>query len=154
MLSRNMLVDYDTEEPMIFGHRFKYFGVSWKYKNYTFHYSLYFHSSVKTVGLISARATWLGVLAMFYPKQHSAHLLKVSFWIDHWFELLTVDCVRQRWKILRSVLTRALSGVERTSEWVGIICWSMMIQLTIAGQCMTKLNVTVGDSRDSGGRAR
>ena len=30
MLLRNLLVDYDPEEPMIFGHRFKYFGVSEK----------------------------------------------------------------------------------------------------------------------------
>ena len=65
---RNLLVDYDTEEPMTFGHRFKYFGVS----------ALYTILLVKTVGLISCRGTWLGGLAMFYPKQHSALLLKVS----------------------------------------------------------------------------
>ena len=41
MLLRNLLVDYDTEEPMIFGHRFKYFGVSSKYKSHTFHYSVF-----------------------------------------------------------------------------------------------------------------
>ena len=37
MLFRNLLVDYDTEEPMIFGHRFKYFGVSSKYESHTSH---------------------------------------------------------------------------------------------------------------------
>ena len=37
MLFRNLLLDYDTEEPMIFGHRFKYFGVSSKYESHTSH---------------------------------------------------------------------------------------------------------------------
>ena len=36
MLLRNLLVDYNTEEPMIFGHRFKYFGVSLQDKSHTF----------------------------------------------------------------------------------------------------------------------
>ena len=35
MLLRNLLVDYNTEEPMIFGHRFKYFGVSPQDKSHT-----------------------------------------------------------------------------------------------------------------------
>ena len=36
MLLRNLLVDYNTEEPMVFGHRFKYFGVSPLDKSHTF----------------------------------------------------------------------------------------------------------------------
>ena len=153
MLLRNLLVDYDPEEPMIFGHRFKYFGVSGKDIKSQFS----FHSLVKTVGLISARVTWLGVLAMFYPKLHSTHLLKVlCLWsID--VTIWIVDCLLQRWKVPRSVLTQDLSGVERMSEWVGFCrqCdFFLSLWCTIAGQCMTKLNVTVGDSRDSGGRAR
>jgi len=88
---KNLLVDYDPEEPMIFGHRFKYFGG--------------------------------------YMAGGSGYVLSKS-------ALSTfVEEVKSPKKCL-----------DPGFEWGG--------EDVRMGQCMTKLNVTVGDSRDSGGRAR
>merc|ERR1719187_843785 len=88
---KHLLVEYDSDRPMIFGHRFKYFG------GYMAGGSGY---------VLSKAALDLFVSEVGNPKKC----------LDPGF------------------------------EWGG--------EDVRMGQCMTKLNVTVGDSRDSGGRAR
>jgi len=88
---KHLLVEYDSDRPMIFGHRFKYFG------GYMAGGSGY---------VLSKAALDLFVSEVGNPK----------------------ECL------------------DPGFEWGG--------EDVRMGQCMTKLNVTVGDSRDSGGRAR
>ena len=124
MLFRNLLVDYNTEEPMIFGHRFKYFGVSPQDKSHTFSYLQQFHFH----SLLSKIKLWRFSFFQGYMAGGSGYVLSKAalstFVAGFVVENIVIQIITnfigiaQRWKIPRRVLTQALSGVERMSEWV------------------------------------
>ena len=72
IFQRHLLVEYDSDRPMIFGHRFKYFGVTkmWNVVNYLKKNKIY-------ADPFCLRATWQVDPATFCQKRHLASLFQV-----------------------------------------------------------------------------